>query len=760
MPRSPTGRVHPSAKSEVLPNEKRLALVDGVGGDEGAPVVAERSKTIAAEPGALGPSGSPVRPASLPPLDEGEAVSGMSETQSGRALDPTASGASKHSVLSAPTPTPSSIKRLTSSTSTTSKGEGEGMGERGQQPSLFKKANANIMATALEPTRWVLDPRHRRMARWDSFVAVLLLFTAIVTPFEVCFLEPEWRSALFWINRLVDLSFILDIVVNFHLSYYDPNVGASGTYITNLGKIKMRYLKGWFALDFLSVVPFDVLSIMLDLYAGASADTDSVARLRVVRLVRLLRLVKLLRIVRTGRVMQRIEEEMEIDYNMLTLIKFVVMVLSLAHWLACAWHMVAVVGGHHPNWVTNYFSNWMELPPCGDINLDYLEAGMDDCTFENDCCFAWDKDLGPFTKYAAALYWALVTITTIGYGDVVPANTGERIFLLFTMLLGTSVFAYVVGSVCGIVAAMDRQANAFHEKMDLLSDFMKLLKAPRGLRNKLKAYFRYKDGSTDINEWRSLLDEMSPDLRAEVAMVQCGTWLRKIHFFVGSPRDLVVQVASCLCKQTFPGGECVIMQGESAPGLYIVERGVIGGKGRVFLAGSFFGEEALASEHVRLKYVVRALTFSDVFLLQREVVAPVIARYPAVADRLRRFAVRSIARDAVTAFAKAIRLQRKGVLRSPEAQSLESSQMQTPGRAQLAQWHNRVWHLAMQADITVGGVASITKTKRALDLEERKAKGDVTLMLSALADTVEKLALSVDDLGERLVRIEDKVSAK
>ena len=59
----------------------------------------------------------------------------------------------------------------------------------------------------------------------------------------------------------------------------------------------------------------------------------------------------------------------------------------------------------------------------------------------------WEQDWRE--RYVAALYWSVMTICTVGYGDIVPVTLAERCFLIFAMLLGASLYAYVVGSVCG-----------------------------------------------------------------------------------------------------------------------------------------------------------------------------------------------------------------------------------------------------------------------------------------------------------------------
>ena len=68
------------------------------------------------------------------------------------------------------------------------------------------------------------------MQAWDTITTSALAWTAIVTPFEVALLEPPigwdtaFRAPLFVINRLIDLIFFVDMMLQFMLmvqSYSD-----------------------------------------------------------------------------------------------------------------------------------------------------------------------------------------------------------------------------------------------------------------------------------------------------------------------------------------------------------------------------------------------------------------------------------------------------------------------------------------------------------------------------------------------------------
>ena len=90
-----------------------------------------------------------------------------------------------------------------------------------------------------------------------------LAFTALVTPFEIAFLQPpdDWRDGLFLVNRVVDLVFALDTIVNFLLCFerFDPGTQLS-VWVVEPRAIVEHYLRGWFVPDLVSTLVSTVVS--------------------------------------------------------------------------------------------------------------------------------------------------------------------------------------------------------------------------------------------------------------------------------------------------------------------------------------------------------------------------------------------------------------------------------------------------------------------------------------------------------------------
>jgi voltage-gated potassium channel len=78
-----------------------------------------------------------------------------------------------------------------------------------------------------------------------------------------------------------------------------------------------------------------------------------------------------------------------------------------------------------------------------------------------------------FTSFGLAMWWAIVTVATVGYGDVVPESPAGRIVATIVMLFG---MAWVPTVTTLVVTALTRPAQSeaesareLHEKMEALN---------------------------------------------------------------------------------------------------------------------------------------------------------------------------------------------------------------------------------------------------------------------------------------------------
>lgn len=70
-----------------------------------------------------------------------------------------------------------------------------------------------------------------------------------------------------------------------------------------------------------------------------------------------------------------------------------------------------------------------------------------------------------FSSIPASFWWAMVTLTTVGYGDIVPVTLGGRFFTTVILFLGMGVFAVPAGVIASALIGQE-----IEEKVSELDD--------------------------------------------------------------------------------------------------------------------------------------------------------------------------------------------------------------------------------------------------------------------------------------------------
>ncbi len=84
------------------------------------------------------------------------------------------------------------------------------------------------------------------------------------------------------------------------------------------------------------------------------------------------------------------------------------------------------------NKIAVYFMFVLILVTCLGTVMYMIESGNED---------------SQFTDLATSVYWAIVTMTTVGYGDITPVTAIGRLLSAFVMLLGYTIIAVPTGIV-------------------------------------------------------------------------------------------------------------------------------------------------------------------------------------------------------------------------------------------------------------------------------------------------------------------------
>jgi potassium voltage-gated channel Eag-related subfamily H protein 7 len=414
-----------------------------------------------------------------------------------------------------------------------------------------------------------------------------LLFVCCWTPYEVTLMQDVVTKSDDWLwltylNYAVDSMFISDMCLQFFLMY--PHRTQRGTtWIFDRKKIAVHYLKGWFLIDFASVMPFDRIGAMM-----MPADADS-SQLRSLKIIRGIRLLKMMRVLRAGRILGRMQADYSFSYQLLQIFFLCFQVFIAGHWLACVWGFIGLLffEGENPDPSVSWIASF--------------DPGIGD---------PWEH----FSLYMACLYWSIMTLTSIGYGDITPSSTFERFCCVFCMLLAAMIWAKTIGSMTAYMTTLINKQLALHSTLDELNNMMEEKQLPNQLRRTLRTYFR-SVRMTDTQKYFNFLREMSPDLRRQVCNHVNEYWTENVWFFKELGDEFLAHVAIHFRPQIFAQEETF----GDLHVLYICNTGLVARKGRVMRRSGVWGDDILLTcRDLCVDPKVTALTLVEVLTLEQE----------------------------------------------------------------------------------------------------------------------------------------------
>ena len=77
-----------------------------------------------------------------------------------------------------------------------------------------------------------------------------------------------------------------------------------------------------------------------------------------------------------------------------------------------------------------------------------------------------------------SIYWALQTLTTVGYGDITPRSVYEKIAGLIWMIIGVGFYSFTIGNLASIFNSIDIKAAHLQQKLAVLAEFSRRNKIP------------------------------------------------------------------------------------------------------------------------------------------------------------------------------------------------------------------------------------------------------------------------------------------
>ena len=237
------------------------------------------------------------------------------------------------------------------------------------------------------------------------------------------------------------------------------------------------------------------------------------------------------------------------------------------------------------------------------------------------------------TIYNKATYWAVTTLTTIGYGDITPNSNTSRLYTMVIMVLGLGVYGIVIGNVTKMIYMNDRHKEHAREKISDLSMMMKHYSIPLKVQRDVFSYYNLLFTKRLTENDALIISELPRALKDELQVHMNIKLIQAVSLFQTCTIECLKEIAANLEPMSFSPGEKIISKGEMGQEMFIIYHGNVETRGesgqvmRSYSDGQAFGQIALLQETTRT-YDVRATTYSDLFKLNKETFLNIIEKNP------------------------------------------------------------------------------------------------------------------------------------
>ncbi|MDM8538809.1 ion transporter, partial [Desulfobacterales bacterium HSG17] len=394
---------------------------------------------------------------------------------------------------------------------------------------------------------------------------------------------------------IIDLFFFMDIVLNFFTTFR-----YQGIEIKEKKETAKHYLKTMFTVDIIANIPIELIFIL-----------DPIRNIYHLPLVLLLRLPRLLRIARMILIFRRWGILTWINPGILRISKLILTVLILNHWLACIWFLTASTAGFPENcWAVREAIHLSTAP----------------------------------TQYLRSLYWTITTMTTVGYGDITPVLDIEYLLAILVMMMGASMYAFIIGNIASLFSNLDSTKSNFFNKIESVTQYLKSRQVPHDLILQLRRYYEYQWDIHKGGKENELLDDLPVQFRLKILRHLIRELIEQVPLFKYCSPALRNELLTALKPQTYAPGIYIAREGETGKELFFISTGqaeITSDKGQkkygFFESGDYFGDLSLILNEKRTASVI-AVSYCETFVLNRDDFIRIKKEYSELSEVLKKTA--------------------------------------------------------------------------------------------------------------------------
>jgi len=385
---------------------------------------------------------------------------------------------------------------------------------------------------------YYISPNSIYIKLFDILIFISSTYTFIFVPYFLSrnFIMTNEINSYKVILMIIDAIYIIDVILNFFRAYQN----FEDHLIRKTRKILIHYFKTWFLLDLIQAFPyFSFFQFLEKKQSNKYSQINPL--LYILLLLKIIKFYKMFKNNTTISYISQILSKNEIIDNHGNVIFMIFIFLCFLNMNACLFIFLGL----------NSYPNWIIKLNIGDE--PYLNV------------------------YLTSAYFIIVTITTVGYGDITGDSIPEISFQILLLILGTIAYSFIISFFSNYIIKSNQKSMIFEKKVEILNEIklnhpnMKDSIYQEVLRNlKNEQIYERKDKHL-------LFDCLPYSLKNEMIMEMYKQIIQNFIFFKEIDNsDFITKVSTSLKPLIAFKGDILIQEGDFVKEIFFVKFGVVG----------------------------------------------------------------------------------------------------------------------------------------------------------------------------------------
>ncbi|KAK7411570.1 hypothetical protein VNO78_03005 [Psophocarpus tetragonolobus] len=515
----------------------------------------------------------------------------------------------------------------------------------------------------------IFDPQDKFLLLWNRLFVIsciiavsvdpLFFYLPVINDLVHCLgIDRKLAITVTTLRTFIDAFYLIHMALQFRTAYIAPSsrVFGRGELVIDQAQIAKRYLRQYFIIDFLSVLPLP--QIVVWQFLQRSKGSDVLATKRALLFIILLQYIpRFFRMVPLTSELKRTAGVFA-ETAWAGAAYYLLLFMLASHIVGSFWYLLAVE--------RNDFC-WQKACTENRCNKNFLYCGnqymegysawqnkskdilMSRCSADDDNP---PFDYGIFkqalssrivsskkfiSKYCYCLWWGLQNLSTLGQGLETSTYTGEVMFSIALAIAGLILFALLIGNMQTYLQSLTIRLEEMRVKRRDSEQWMHHRLLPQDLRERVRRYDQYKWLATRGVDEENLVQSLPKDLRRDIKRHLCLALVRRVPLFESMDERLLDAICERLKPCLFTESTFIVREGDPVDEMLFIIRGCLesvttdGGRSGFFNRGflkeaDFCGEELLTwaldpksgSNLPSSTRTVKALTEVEAFALTAE----------------------------------------------------------------------------------------------------------------------------------------------